>query len=83
MDILKQTIHRFLFGVDRPLSASTAEFDHRMDTVRDRVRMRDADQKLELLKWIAGYITEDGVASSWVNGKIDIKKSTLHFAGRF
>ena len=54
-----------------------------MDTVRVRAKMRDEEQKLELLKWIAGYIAEDNVAASWVPGKLDIKKSTLYFSGRF
>ena len=36
-----------------------------------------------MVKWIAGYIAEEGVEASWVTGKLDIKKSTLHFAGHF
>ena len=43
VDISEETIHRFLFGPDRPVPVSTAEFDHRLSTVRDRVRMRDTE----------------------------------------
>ena len=83
VNISKQTIHRFLFGADRPLPATIVEFDHPMETVKNWIKMWDADQKLELLRWIAGYIEEDGVEASWVTGKLDIKKSTLYFVGRF
>ena len=83
VDISEQTIHQFLFGAERQLPASTTEFDHRMETVKNRNKIKDANQRLDLLRWVAQYITKDGINVKWVVEKLDIKKSLLHFTGRF
>lgn len=75
VDILECTIWRFFYGKKYEQTASTAEYDNRMNTVWDQNIMKDPTQKNEVLKWVVGYIAEHRVDAEWVSGLVPIKKT--------
>ncbi|KAF3653244.1 hypothetical protein FXO37_17083 [Capsicum annuum] len=86
VDLSKETIKIFLFGPFYERRTTITEFDYRMTTVRSKKIIRDLEQRekwRELIRWMAQKITKLRSDAPWVEGKVDIKKSTLHFALKF
>ncbi|KAM3217714.1 putative protein isoform X1 [Capsicum annuum] len=83
VDISERTIQRLLFGTEFKAPTSTAEYNHRVSIVKDRVKMADPVQRSSLLKWVASFIAENREEASWVTSKGTITKASLNFAAKF
>lgn len=49
---------------------STTNFDYFMETLQSSTKIKDLEQKQELLSCVTNYITESGVDATWVAGNI-------------
>lgn len=76
----------FLFGTNYIAPVSTVEHDYRLQIEWDRQIIRDVDwqsERVELTRWIIGYISSLGDETPWIEGYVMIKMAAFTFAIKF
>lgn len=75
-----------LFGLDFVRLAMIVEFNYRMSIEKNSSTKRDVEYRvlrLDFSRLIATQIIELATNSPWVDGNGEIRKVSLHFAGKF
>ncbi|KAG5615083.1 hypothetical protein H5410_014907 [Solanum commersonii] len=86
VEISHTTIRRFLYGptAGHFWSLNTTEFDYIWDIVRSGAFQRNAEQREDVILWLARYIAADGERAEWVAAPwLGIWKATLNFVAKF
>ena len=85
VDISLPAIHRFQYGesADATRTPHTAEFDYRLQIVKDGQFLREQELKETTKRWMALHLSVDGEGADWVTEpKGAIKNANLTFTAK-